>query len=354
MAVAGTVNATSLPARPTQALYTTASSHSFSAPTSIDSLLDDFSGDIRSGDYAFTYNQAEAGVLYKGFIAGYSTRYDYQLRFSEELARIYHAASHDQVLPQGIPQQLRIEASHIRAHGPLLGWQWRVHDSFEFTIKAARLHADRMVDGEAVGTMTLVAEDEYAGDLQFNLHSSEDLLLEMPVPDPSGEGYSTDIILEWQANEQWQLHLTLRDAYSKIKWRNILYSDLTANTATLSYDDNGRLHTNPVLSGYQYLTNFTQTLPRKFLGRIYYQATAHHGLYVEQYHVPTYMSQTVLGYDWLSKDRNQLGMYWNTATRAIGVKLQQQWFSMSVGTDETNPNHAHALDLEFGLLIPLN
>ncbi len=340
-------------AEPALWFYSSVDSHTFSEPTSIESFLHDFRGDIRSGEHAFTYNRLETGLRYREWSLGYAVRYDHFLHFSEDVARAYHASSHDQVLPAGIPYQVHIESSHIRAAGPVLGWQWQASGPFNLGIRVSQLNADKMVDGVANGTILLSAADEYSGQVHFDLYSSEDLLLEMPVPDPAGQGYALDLAIAWQINLQWQMELEIRDAYSRIDWDDVLYSDLRANTATVTFDPAGRLHTDPVLSGYQYLTDVTQTLPRKYHGRLHYQFAAGHAAYVEHYYVPVYLSQTVLGYAWAPADQVSLGAYWNMATRGIGVTGEWHWLRIKAGTDQLEGQQAHVWDLELALQIPL-
>lgn len=339
---------------PFNGFYSNFKSHTFSEPTSIDSILHDFRGDIRSGERAFTYNRVETGVQFHNVSVGYAMRYDYFLHFNEDVARAYHASTHDTVLPTNDVQQVKIEASHIRAKGAIVGWHWRPAESYGLQIKIARLEADRMVDGYADGALALTGENEYSGQVHFKLNSSEDLLLEMPVPDPEGRGYAMDLDFEWQISQQWWAGFQVLDAYSRIRWDDVLFSDLQANTATVTYDADGHLHTKPVLFGYQYLTDTTQKLPRKYSGKIQYQVNPKHGVYLEQFHVASYASLTSVGYEWTVTEQWRWGAYWNISTRAIGLTGRWHWLSLQLAADQADAQEAHALDLELGLQIPLS
>lgn len=334
-------------------LYTTINSFTFSETTSIDSLLHDFRGDIRSGERASTFNRAEVGLRYQWLSLGYQQRYDYFLRFNNDVARAYHASAHDKVLPEGYAADVFIQASQIRAKGATLGIHLEPLPRLQLSVVLARLTAHSMVDGEASGELAVTDEDSYDGAVDFLLHSSEDLLLEMPVPDPVGKGYAADVMIDWEITDRWQIGLLVFDAYSRIEWEDVLFSDLHANTATVSYDENGQLHTNPVLYGYQYLTDITQTLPRKYQGRLAYRLTGQHRLFVEQFYVPDYASQSTLGYEYGFSDQRRLGGYWNVSTRAVGVTGQWHWISWRMGTDNLDGREARAWDLALGLQIPL-
>lgn len=333
--------------------YSTFDSHTFSESTSIESLLHDFRGDIRSGDHAFTFNRAEAGIQYDWLRVGYAQRYDYFLKFSEDVARLYHASVHDETLPPGKINQIALEANHVRAQGPTFGIEVQPLHNLQVALKISSFNADRMVDGKASGQVALLEEDEYSGAVHFLLNSSEDLLLEMPVPDPQGKGYAADVRLDWQITPAWQATLEVLDAYSRIDWEGVLYSDLTANTATVHFDQNGRLHTTPVLSGYQYLIDTEQTLPVKYRGQVQYQFSGQHAVFVEEWYVPEYVNQTTLGYLYLLAEGSHMGGYWNTATRAVGVMAEWRWLSLRAGTDNLDGREARAWDLALGVRVPL-
>lgn len=333
--------------------YTRITSLTFSETTSIDSILHDFRGDIRSGEHASTLNRVEAGVRYGWLSVGVQQRYDYFLRFSNDVARAYHASANDETLPEGVSSDVFVEANHIRAHGATLGFHVEPLPQLQLSVMVARLSSSSMVDGNARGRLALTDEDRYTGAVDFLVNSSEDLLLEMPVPDPGGKGYAVDVAIDWMITDQWQVGLEVMDAYSRIKWEDILYSDLRANTATVSYDSNGRLHTDPVLYGYQYLTSATQKLPRKYQGRLAYRLADRHRLFVEQFYVPDYASQSTLGYEYVLSEQRRLGGYWNISTRAVGLTGQWHWLTWRMGTDNLDGREAMAWDLALGLQIPL-
>lgn len=333
--------------------YSSLNSHTFSETTSIDSLLHDFDGDIRSGERAFTFNRLEAGLRYGWLSLGVVQRYDYFLRFDNDVARAYHASAHDKTLPAGQNNDVFIRANHIRARGTTLGLHLEPLEQLKVSVTLAHLWADSMADGVARGELALSGTNQYSGAVDFRLHSSEDLLLEMPVPDPAGKGYAADVAIDWQLSEQWQLALQVQDIYSRIEWDDVLYSDLHANTATVSYDGSGRLHTSPVMYGYQYLDHTRQELPRKYHGRATYNLTARHSLYVQQFYVPEYVSQSVLGYE-SGSDQWRIGGYWNVHSRAVGMTGQWQWLSWRLGADSNHSRQARALDLMLGLQIPLH
>lgn len=332
--------------------YSSISSFTFSETTSIDSLLHDFRGDIRSGERASTFNRIDAGVRYGWLSLGVHQRYDYFLRFSNDVARAYHASVHGEVLPQGQSNDVFIRANHIRARGTTLGIHLEPVPQLQVALKLARLSADTMVDGTARGELALTNQNRYDGAVDFLVNSSEDLLLEMPVPDPAGSGYAADVAIDWAITGRWQIGLQVLDVYSRIEWEDILYSDLHANTATVSYDADGRLHTDPVLYGYQYLTDASQTLPRKYHGRLAYRLAGQHRIYTEQFYVPDYASQSMLGYEFGTGLR-RLGGYWNVSTRAVGVTGQWHWLSWRLGADSLDGYKARAWDLALGLQIPL-
>lgn len=328
-------------------------SRTFSEPTSIDSFLHDFRGDIRSGNYAFTFNRAELGLRYGNLSVNYVTRYDYFVRFSESFARAYHASQHDQTLQLGQTASADLDASHIRASGLKVGYQFSPVKAVRLGMALTQLSADKMVDGGSRGTLAFLENDRYSGDVNINMLSSRDLLLEMEVPDPQGSGYALDTGFDWQLTERWQLSLQVFDAWSRIDWENVLYSDINANTANVSFDADGHIHTRPTLWGYQFLKNADQKLPVKYQVGIVHQLDEHHGIYLEQFHVPDYVSESTLGYRYQWTESLRLGGYWNLSTRALGLTFGSKWLDVKVGVDDLDGTEAHAWDLGLAFRIPL-
>ena len=335
------------------AVHSRLESRTFSAPTSIDSFLHDFRGDIRSGDYAFTFNRAELGMRYGNLSVSYVTRYDYFITFSESFARAYHASQHNKMLAQGQVARANLEASHIHASGAKIGYQFEPLKELKINLALSHLSADKMTDGRSKGYLGLQEKNRYVGDVNINMRSSRDLILEMPVPDPQGKGYALDAGFDWRISNRWNLSLQVVDAWSRINWDDVLYSDINANTANVSFDADGRIHTRPTLWGWQYLENFHQKLPVKYQATVAHWLDDHHSIELEQFYVPDYVSESTLGYRYHWNKTLSLGGYWNVSTHALGLVFGSQWLELKAGVDNLDGKNSHAWDLGLAFRIPL-
>lgn len=333
--------------------YSSLDLHVFSEPTSVKSFLDDFSGELRPGESVFTTNRAEAGLRYGNWSLGYIQRYDYFLHLGEDLLQAYYASRHNQTASADRFVAADLQADHIRGAGPKIGFQFSPHSTLSLSFGLTQLTADQLVQGETNGTIRLLANGDFSGGLGMHVYSTEDLLLEKQVPNPQGKGLTMDFGFDWRPTSHWQLSMNILDVYSRIRWDNVLFSDLTANTETVNFDSNGNLSTSPVLFGYQYLTSFDQSLPVKYRARLHYHQSDRHGFYLEQFHVPDYVDQTIGGYQYSLSPSLAFGGYMNIDTRAVGLVLASRWLDLSIGFDRSSEDEAHAVDIALGLRVPL-
>lgn len=332
--------------------YTSLDSYTFSEPTSINSFLHDFNGDIQDGEYAFTKNKFEIGVRKSYYSLALVSRYDYFVEFNNELARAYHDASHDIVPSEGDSIDVYIKSSHLRAYGLKYGLHWQPAEGLTLLASISGLSADQMVDGKANGAVGYLGKDEYRGAVHFNLYSYRDLLLDAPVPSPKGLGYSIDFGLNWQINSQWYLQMRVEDAYSRIKWQDILYSNLLATSATVYFDQAGRLHTNPAVSGLQVLKDMTQSMPVQYGGQLHYNLNDRHGIYIDALHISSYLTMPVYGYSYRLSQDKELRWSWNGKSKALGMQYQNKGFRANLATDNLSGRKAHSWNFSLSWEVP--
>ena len=76
-------------------LFFTLDSYSYSAPTSIDSFIHKFDGELEQGNHAVSFNQIELGVRQNNFSLSAVKRLDYYYQFSNDTARFYRDIEND-------------------------------------------------------------------------------------------------------------------------------------------------------------------------------------------------------------------------------------------------------------------
>ena len=334
-------------------LYSKLDSISYSEPTSIYSLLHEFSGDLEEGDTAVTYNKVELGIKYKYFSLAFIQRYDYFASFSPDLAAAYYQASHNIKPDSEHIYDTYVRANHIRSAGLTFGVELQPVKNLTVWSNLSLLRADQMIDGVMRGDLSLRSENEYQGLVRYDAFSYRDMILEAPVDDPGGDGYALDIGFAWQITDSWYVQLEAIDAYSKIQWEGVLDSHLTATSATINYDADGRLHTSPAISGTRLLVDTEQILPVKYAGEIRYQGNSKNLFFIEAMHISSYITLPSLGYGYRFYENHSLSLLWNTKTEALGLRYKNQWLKIEAAVDDLNGRKAHAWQLSLEFRVPL-
>lgn len=333
--------------------YTLLDSFSFSEPTSINSFLHDFNGDIQNGEYAFTKNKLEVGVQ-KGFYSlALVSRYDYFIEFNNGLAQAYYSANQGVLPEEGTDIEVYLKGSHLRSNGIKYGVHWQAMEGMTLLASITGLYADQMVDGEANGEAGYYGENEYRGEIHFDLYSYKDLLLDMPVPSPKGRGYTIDLRATWQLDPQWYVELNIEDGFSRVKWKDVLYSDLLTTSATVHFDSAGGLQTSPVVSGRQVIEDVTQILPVKYRAQLHYGINELHGVYIDAWHISSYLTMPMVGYSYRPSQNTEFRWRWDVKGEAFGMAYQNKNFKVDVATDTLSGKNAHSWYLSLSWSVPL-
>lgn len=262
----------SLYARDPLGVYSRLESHTYSEVMSIDGFIDNFSGELSSGHTALTHDLAEVGVQYGRWRIGRVLRYDYDLSFSQDTARINYAIENNIPIDENAAYSIYLAAEHLRSEGVRIAHQFRPYRGFTVSVGLSWLNSEQFYSGsirldtnrggltdEAIAAIEArapdfetqaqtveTAEDVVALGEQLQALSAEirplidssdfqgsadyayykpalredeqDDFSDVDFSTPSGQGYSLDISVAWDFHPQWTLALEIRDIYSRITW----------------------------------------------------------------------------------------------------------------------------------------
>jgi hypothetical protein len=320
----------------------------YSDPTSIDSFVHEFDGDLESGDYAFIHNTAQVGVRVNNWSLSYIHRYDHFYEFSEDTARLYYENENDLLQANGQSYDLMLRGNHINASGLKAGYDWDVSPALTIKAGLSYLRSNEHYDVNTLGSVTSQTNNTIAGQLAIATQSHRDLVLEFPMTEPSGSGYAIDLGFDWAINEKLTLGVLLKDAVSAIDWDGSLDTDLSLTTASRNVDSNGQISITPLLSGTQRLSSYEQELPRKLFTDLTYQHNDELGLGINIFHTE-YFTHTQLAYYYTINPQNRLFLTAGLNTRALGIGLENNWGRFGIAMDNTSYEDAQAVNLIFEL-----
>ena len=326
--------------------YTNIQSISYSQPVSINAMISQWSPPFKGGDKALTYNRAEIGMTRQNWFIGIFERYDFLLTFSDQTAQLYFRTTNHLPLETGKQYAVRIEANAQFSRGVRLGFQHQLFPSLKAGAAVSYLQGLALTDGRLDGTAQAIASNDYNFQFDANYVYSHDALFSRSVQAPQGNGYSLDIHLNWQPSTRLAGQLTVADLLGRIYWNKAPYTIATASSATKTYDTDGYVHYNPVISGLESNKDFVQRLPRKIFAATQYQLTQKVKLLFElqDLDVARFISA---GMGWRLTGGSHLSGLYNLSASAFILRYQQQHLLLELGSDSLSRTRAHYLVFSF-------
>lgn len=250
-------------AAPGTTTYADIEAFSYSQAVPVEAAFNDWRGSFYGGASALLYSKAEAGVAGRHWRFGLLSRLDYQLQFSPDAAEFYHRISNRQNLDIGRDYVIDITGKHFFGSGFRLGYQHTPLPGVTLEFGLSYLEGQRLIDGTLTGRTRAIAPNDYQFDLMANYYYSRDVLFQRQVDAPSGQGYSTDLRLAWEPNEDLRAQLTVTDLLARVRWQEVPYTQASGASATKEYDEQGYVRFKPLLSGIEGNQDYTQKLPTR-------------------------------------------------------------------------------------------
>ncbi len=250
---------------------------------SIREFADDFAGELKPGESAFTQNRIEFGVQWNNWQFAYVDRFDYLTEFTQDTATIHYANKNNLPLANRV-YNASLNVERVRARGLKAGYRFQLSE--QLSIRGAATYYFDMSDlqsglASATGQLDPV-DDQLIADanaivdtldntnrdltpLRNLLSGIEGSVLidyaydepkfkepEYAVPvivgtpnppisgvnfgSPDGTGYSLDLGVTWQPTEQLTLNLDLIDIANEFGWDNAPQTYATVNLNTTISD----------------------------------------------------------------------------------------------------------------------
>lgn len=319
----------------------------YSQPIAIKSIIDDWKPPFKGGDKALSYNRAETGVHWRNWQFGVLERYEYFLEFSPETAELFYLVENRLPLETGKQYALRIKVQQQRTRGLRLGYR-HVFDNNKFALGlgAAFLQGKTLTEGDIQGSAHVTAENDYDFQFDVDYFYSRDVLFDRDVRAPRGNGYSLDIKLEWDPNEQFSAQLDIVDMLGEIFWTDTPYTRATGTSENKRYDENGYVRYDPIISGTETNKNFTQTLQRKVFLNARYRWIANGDLLaeVQDFGVERFSS---IGAGWCYRHVNCFQGLFNTTAEALVFRYHRNNLRIELASDHRLIDRARYLAVQF-------
>lgn len=240
--------------------YLRADAYVYAQPTSIGSLLNGFDGSFRGGKSAFAHAWLEIGARIGNWEVGLVERYDYDMSFSKETAELHYTISNKQPLDIGRDYDIDLTVRHQSSSGLRIGYNFQPTDYLHFALGLSYLQGKELMSGRLDGTARAITEKDYDFAFHTDLYYSKDPLFEREAESPRGSGYSLDLRLDLELPPHIGLHIDVKDVYGYIDWRDAPHTLAEASSNNKSFDENGYVKFQPVMSGWESYRNYRQYL----------------------------------------------------------------------------------------------
>ncbi|AXQ23462.1 hypothetical protein BEN71_15915 [Acinetobacter wuhouensis] len=316
----------------------------YSDPVSVHAFLNDWdSPRLEKGKNAFASGKMKLETQHDHWTMGWVWSYDYQLRFSEDMAKLYYQIKNDQLIDANSNYALELEAQHVDTVGARFGYDWDINSDWKIVTGLTALIGRHYVDGEfqAQGQTSNMPElmDRVKwlnGHLNYSY--DEPALKEDELgwngQTNKGYGYALDLGVKGKLAKNWDIAVQAEDIFSYLYWDNAPFTKYS-----IRYDQNSRPRMD--LAGQLSKTKqYTQKLPYKISSEITYSRNDQ----------PWSLSLTSFSNQYLTLV--QMNGFWQYAslkygvhiepqTQSLGVSVQHKNFGLKYLTDDLATNDAH-------------
>ncbi|MGQ0698626.1 MAG: hypothetical protein ACT4PZ_10325 [Panacagrimonas sp.] len=240
-------------------LKTELSSFAYNEPVPVSNYLQDWDGPLESGSDGITRNTLFIGATQGPWQVGYVQRYDWEIKASRDMARLYFEASNKRDLTPGREYALDLRIFHQRSQGIRLAYEWSGAD-WSLSLGASALDGITLTQGRLHGKALVVGEKDYEYQAQVAYGYTKDFLFGRHARAPEGLGLSTDLKVRWRPTPAYLIELRIDDLWGRLWWRDVPYTDAVATSQTERRDEDGYVVFDPTLSGRESFRSMSQRL----------------------------------------------------------------------------------------------
>lgn len=347
-------------------VFSRAESFSYSEASPVTAYIDFLIGPPPAGGTtAFSRNNIELGIGYRGVEFSIVHRNDYNISFTPDAAQFAYLNKNRKPIPLDQEFDVDVWANQYQMNGAKVGFQLPLAKTFKLVMAYSHLYGTEAVSGymgkseAGEGGVIKMVERELGGRtrkvLDGNLYAdyfyTDDPLFERDAKAPVGQGYAVDFGFEWQVSDSLLVKGMVQDIAGEMRWDNMPYTVAKATSDIVVVDEDGFLEANPNFEGLESYGYFTQKFTeRRLLNAMYSWDKVRLGYEYEGYDVADF-NRLVLGYQW--SPRWGLDLSNELETSAIGLRLHTPAGSLSFTTDNTDLDYAQTLGFAWNLHLRL-
>ena len=304
----------------------------YSEATSIYSIAGNWNDKVGSGDDALSFTRLSIGIKSGPISLQYIQRSDTIYEFSNDTARLIYQVENQQSLTPGEIYELELEPKRQASHGIRMGYTTQVNEDLGVAVFFSLLSPSNVLDGELKGSAVAVAANDYDFDFNSALVYRDDPLYDRDGTSLAGDGYALDLFINYAINERWHMNLDLIDLAGELKINNAPFTVANATSDVKSFDEDGYVVFNPVITGLEGNRDFTYEFDTQTHLSLSYLLSNGYSLVVQHHQYKN------VGYQELQfvQSGNQRKLSWHLVPEigAAGISYTTPAFMIGLTTDD--------------------
>ena len=316
----------------------------YSDPVSIHAFLNDWdTKHLEKGKNAFATGKMKLQTQQDHWNIGWVWSYDYQLRFSEDMAKLYYQIKNDKLINANSNYALELEAQHLDTVGARFGYDWNIHPDWKIVTGVTALIGRHYVDGMFRGQGQTTNMTELMDRVNW-LNGHLDYSYDQPAlkedelgwdgKTDKGYGYALDLGLQGKIGKNWDINFKVEDIFSYLYWKNAPFTKYS-----IRYDQNSRPRMD--LAGeLSKAKQYKQKLPFKMNSEITYSPDLQPWSFSVSSFSNEYVTLAQLNGFWQLAPF-KYGVHIEPQTQSLGISVQHKNFGLKYLTDNLATNDAH-------------
>ena len=310
---------------------------------------DDWSGPFkpRGTNWADAYWKTDTGIYYKKWrMAGYY-RGELFIKANRDTVEILRMTNLKQDLPVGREFSIDMEARGFSGGGVELS-RGEKFGNFALGLTARYIGGEKVQQGFLRGSAHPIDGKTYDFNLKLDYIYDKNFIYDRRDSSyEAGNGYSFDFGMIYSFNENLKAEILVRDAFGRIYWKDVMYTDADAVSEDAQRDEDGYMLFKPMIRGYEGYRDFTQTIPVKTDISVVYEK---HGFVVKPVvniirDRPLYWVN--LGYK--KDEKFFVGLGYNTNYESFFIESLYKNFMLRVCSDHWDFNKSMSIGLTLGM-----
>jgi len=307
-------------------------STSYSEATSLRSLSGEWNDRVTSGDDAFSVNRFRVGYEDDSYSIQYLQRIDILFEYANDTARFLYQTDNQLSLTPGEPYRLYIREKSSVSHGIRLGYKKRLAENFSVATYFSLLSPTNLERGYLDGSAVAIAPNDYDFNFSSDVFYREDPLYGRDSELLSGNGYAWDLNFRYAINERWYATLDLLDVAGKLFFDNAPFTTADATSDVKTFDENGYVIYNPVITGLEGNKDFTYEFDMESHLAIFYAFSDKYSFALQHHQYKNVAYQEIQFIQ--SINVNNVSWHLIPELEAVGVSYLSPNFTIGITADD--------------------